>query len=171
MAKKENKDKDENVVKFKAKPNFDGNITKIKIPAKSDIPEIYYKKEDEKSSKITIVKGKEKPLDEFIVALQELDEFFLNICELEDKQDETTITVVSFSDTGVVITAQIELTQNEIKSSLNINSPHVVFENKGGGFEIPGNIKKKLDELKNHAIDYIQGKTTQTKLPLDKAKG
>ena len=63
------------------------------------------------------------------------------------------------------------MTENEINSPLNINSPHVVFENKSGGFEIPSNVKKKLEELKGHAIEYIQGKTSQAKLPLEASEG
>lgn len=172
MAKKTETKEKENVVKFKSKPTFDGVITKIKINTNDDMPEIHYKKENEASSKITVVKGKENPVDEFVASLQSLDEFLVNVTEYsEDKLEDVTITGVSFKDKGIVIIGQVELTQNEIKSPLNLISSYILYEAKSGSFEVPGYIKKRLEELKIHAVDYINGKTTQGKLPLEASEG
>lgn len=169
MFKKDDKNNEKNskVAKFEDKKKekdantFEGFISKIKISKKEDIPTIHYKKESEKASKETVVNGKEKPLDEFIAALQSLAAFFLDICEIEGKEDDTIITGVSFSEAGIVITAQIELTQNGINAPLCLNSPHVAYESNNGSFEIPAAVKEQLTALKQCAIAYIQGDTKE----------
>ena len=161
---------DNKVVKFEKKApavDFDGKITYIKIPVKKEIPIIMYKKSNDRGTKEITFKSTGRATDNFIAALQNLAPYFLNVVEIPNKADETIITGVSFSETGVVIIGQIELTENDIKSPLNVNTPHVVFESESGGYTVPEYAKNLIDELKRQAVLYMNGeaKEVQTEIP------
>lgn len=158
------------VVKFEKKtpaPDFDGQITYIKIPVKKEIPIIKYNRKNDRGTKEVTFKSTGRATDKFIATLQNLAPYFLNVVEIPNKADETIITGVSFSETGIVIIGQIELTENDIKSPLNVCTPHVVFENESGGYAVPEYAKNLIDELKRQAVLYMNGeaKEVQTQLP------
>lgn len=146
--------------KNKSKQDFDGIITKIKI--KKQIPEIFFKKDDNISTRETKTKGKEIPLDDFFAALQDLKDVFLEVCDLEQKREKTTILCVTFAEKGVVITGQYEL--SKIKTSLTVNSPLIRYDKNAGGYEITKETKGKFEKLKNEAIRYLKGESAQMNL-------
>ena len=153
----------------KAKIDFNGFIQKIRIDKKTDIPEIYYTERNEKNDKTIILKGQAKPLDSFLKAMQDLSVVFCEICEMEEKVDNTLITTVNFSQKGgVIISGQIEL-ENGIPQPLCLNTPHVLIENDKGGYELPDYAKEQIENLKNEALKYANGEAAekQTSLPLD----
>lgn len=167
------KSDDSKIVKFeKKKPaaNFDGNITSIKIPVKKEIPLITYKKTSDRGTKEVTFKDGGCPLDSFIAAMQNLCPYFLNIVEIPNKTDETIITGVSFSKTGIVITGQIELTENDIKTPLIVNSPHVNLESDCGGYTVPEYAKELIAELKRQAVLYMEGESAEKQMELDGIK-
>lgn len=102
-----------NVVQFKQKfeSNFDGFIRKIRIDAKTDIPEIDYNSNTANADNTTLLKGRGKPLDSFLKAMQNLARGFCEICEFsDDKIDDVLITTVNFSEKGgVIISGQVSL--------------------------------------------------------------
>ena len=160
---------DNKVVKFEKKtpaPDFEGTITYIKIPVKKEIPVIMYKRESDRGTKEVTFKSTGRATDEFIAALQKLCPYYLNVCEIPNKEDETIITGVSFSKNGIVIIGQIELTENDINSPLNVCTPHIPFES-DNGYSVPEYAKNLIDDLKRHAIAYMNGdaKEVQTQLP------
>ena len=61
---------------------------------------------------------------------------------------------------------QIELTENDIKSPLCVNSPHVVFESEHGGYTVPEYAKNLIDELKRQAILYMNGDAKEKQMDL-----
>ena len=156
------------VIKLEKKQNskvvqeYDGIITKIKI--KKEIPEIYCKKDGDKTNRTMIVKGKAKPLDEFLAALQDLKDFFLEVCDLEQHREKTSILIVSFSEKGVIITGQYEL--SKIKTSITVNSPLVRYDKNAGGYEITAETKEKLDRLKYEAVRYLKGDAAEKQMEL-----
>ena len=112
----------------KMKPDFDGFISKIRIDAKTDIPEICYNERNEKNDKTVILKGQAKPLDSFLEAMQSLSEVFCEICEIKDKTDDVLITTVNFSEKGgIIISGQVPL-NNGVPQPLCINTPHIMIE-------------------------------------------
>lgn len=163
------KNKKGTVVPFKQKfdSNFEGFISKIRIDAKTDIPEIIYSNNSEKSDKEVVLKGRAKPLDSFLQAMQNLAKGFCEILEIQDKEENTLITTVNFSEKGgVIISGQISL--EKCPTPWCNNTPHVLIENEQG-FEVPEYMRGQLDELRRQAVMYINGeaKEKQTTLPLD----
>lgn len=163
------KNKKGTVVPFKQKfdSNFEGFISKIRIDAKTDIPEIIYSNNSEKSDKEVVLKGRMKPLDSFLQAMQNLAKGFCEILEIQDKEENTLITTVNFSEKGgVIISGQISL--EKCPTPWCNNTPHVLIENEQG-FEVPEYMRGQLDELRRQAVMYINGeaKEKQTTLPLD----
>lgn len=146
------------VVKFekpqKTSVDFEGVITKIKIPVKKEIPIIMYKKSNDRGTKEVTFKDGGRPLDSFIAALQNLCPYFLNVVEITNKSDETTITGVHFSKGGIIISGSIELT--EIEASIPVNTPLLKLENENG-YEVPQYAKDLIEELKRQAIFYMNG--------------
>lgn len=165
MANKKKEEKGK-VVKFEKKVNFDGVLTKIQIPIKDEIPKIVYNKTVSKGTKNITFDGNGRALKEFIEALQNLSDYFLEVVEITGKEDETIITGVSFSDTGIVITGQISLVNNGINSPLIVNTPHLVFEAVGGGYEIPEHAKELIKELKKQAVLYMSGEAAEVQTDL-----
>ena len=157
------------VLPFKQKfdSNFEGFISKIRIDAKTDITEIIYSNNSEKSDKEVVLKGRAKPLDSFLQAMQNLAKGFCEILEIQDKEENTLITTVNFSEKGgVIISGQISL--EKCPTPWCNNTPHVLIENEQG-FEVPEYMRGQLDELRRQAVMYINGeaKEKQTTLPLD----
>lgn len=149
------------VISIEKKQNetyFEGNITKVKINNKG-IPEIAYTHANKQCSKETKAKGDKEPKDSFFCALNALKPFFVDVCEIKHKLDETKIIGISFDDTGVVITGLIELTENDISSPMCINTPHIFYVNQSGEFEVPEDVKKLFNEVKKEAIEYMSGDT------------
>ena len=166
---KKQKKKKGTVVPFKQKfdSNFEGFISKIRIDAKTDIPEIIYSNNSEKSDKEVVLKGRAKPLDSFLQAMQNLAKGFCEILEIQDKEENTLITTVNFSEKGgVIISGQISL--EKCPTPWCNNTPHVLIENEQG-FEVPEYMRGQLDELRRQAVMYINGeaKEKQTTLPLN----
>lgn len=157
-------------IKTKMKPDFNGFISKIRIDAKSDIPEITFQENKRNSTGLVVFKGREKPLDSFLKSMQDLSEVFCEICELEDKKDDVLITTVNFSEKGgVIISGQVPL-DNGVPQPLCINTPHIMIEAEKG-YTIPTYAIEQLDELKNQAILYAQGETAEKQGELfDKAE-
>jgi hypothetical protein len=147
-----------NVVQFKQKfdSNFEGFIRKIRIDAKTDIPEIDYDSNTSNSDNTVISKGRGKPLDSFLSAMQNLAKGFCEICEFPDEKiDDVLITTVNFSQKGgVIISGQVTL--EKCPAPLCCNTPHVLIDNETG-FEVPEYMKEQLDELRNEAVKYIRG--------------
>lgn len=144
----------------KIKPNFNGFISKIRIDAKTDIPDIHYNERNEKNDKTVMLKGQAKPLDEFLQAMQALAALFCEICEIKDKEDEVLITTVNFSEKGgVIISGQVPL-NNGIPQPLCINTPHVMLEAEKG-YSIPDYGVSQIEELKKQAILYIRGEAKE----------
>ena len=146
--------------------NFNGIITKIKISAKNDVPEINYKLATDVLGAEIVVEGKGRASDDFLKAMQTLNGIFCDICEIDEKADDVTITVVNFKKNGVVISGQVELTQNNIPVPLFINTPFVVMKNDKGGYELPAYAQKQLDELQRQAVLYMRGEEKETQLDL-----
>ena len=158
--------------KAKKEPiDFDGFISKIRIDKKSEIPEIHYNLKNDKSEKITILKGKARPLDEFLTVMQSLAGVFCEICEIKDKINHTIITTVNFSEkNGVIISGQVEL-ENGIPQPLCMNTPHIILDNENGGYEISKANQEILEELKRQAILYIRGEGKEKQTSLDLKEG
>jgi hypothetical protein len=156
-----------NVVQFKQKfeSNFEGFIKKIRIDAKTDIPDIDYGSSTANADNITILSGRGKPLDSFLTAMQNLARGFCEICEFpEEKIDDVLITTVNFSEKGgVIISGQVAL--EKCPAPLCLNTPHVLIENETG-FEIPSYMKSQLDELRNEAVKYIRGEWAEKQMDL-----
>ena len=76
------------IVQFKQRfnSNFEGFISKIRIDSKTDIPEIVYSNNTEKSDKEVVLKGRAKPLDSFLIAMQKLAKGFCEICEFPEEK-------------------------------------------------------------------------------------
>lgn len=149
------------VVKMEPRRDFSAiqeNITKVKLSNKG-IPEIHYTVQVENCIKTIKAGNGSVPKDSFFSAMNALKPFFCKICEIENKLDDTKIIEVSLDETGLVVTALIELTQNGIGSPVCWNSPHVFYKNKTGGFEVPKDVLKFLDEIKLQAIEYMDGDT------------
>lgn len=158
------------VVKFEKKtpvPDFNGQITYIKIPVKKEIPIIMYKRENDRGTKETKFKSIGRATDDFIKALQNLCPYFLNICEIPNKEDETIITGVSFTKNGIIIMGEIELTENGLDTSIPVNTPNLNLDSEKSGYVIPEYAKNLIDELKRQAILYMNGdaKEVQTEIP------
>lgn len=87
--------------------------------------------------------------------------------EIQDKEENTLITTVNFSEKGgVIISGQISL--EKCPTPWYNNTPHVLIENEQG-FEVPEYMRGQLDELRRQAVMYINGeaKEKQTTLPLN----
>lgn len=168
MAKGKPKKEKGTVVPFKQKfeSNFEGFISKIRIDAKSNIPDIDYTSNTVNADNTINSKGRGKPLDSFLKAMQDLARGFCEICEFpEEKIDETLITTVNFSEKGgVIISGQVTL--EKCPSLLCLNTPHVMIENEQG-FEVPEYMKAQLDELRNEAVKYIRGEWAEKQQELD----
>lgn len=166
--------KDDKIVKLekkqtkKAVQDFGGFISKIKF--KKEVPEIKYKSNGRKSSKDTTVKGRERPLDSFLAAMQDLKEYFVEVCEIENKMENTIITGVSFSEKGVVITGQYELLNNKQKIQMPLNTPLIRYEAQKG-LKVPQEVEELLEKLKFEAIQYINGEYAEKQISfLEEAK-
>lgn len=163
------KTNDNKVVKFEKKtpaPEFNGQITYIKIPVKKEIPIIMYKRESERGTKEITFKSTGRATDEFIAALQSLCPYFLNVVEIPNKADETIITSVTFTKNGgIIISGQIELTENEINASIPVNTPNLKFES-DNGYSVPEYAKNLIDELRRHAIQYMNGDAKEVQIDL-----
>lgn len=146
--------------------NFNGEITKIKISPKDDMPEVFYTLATDVLGAEIKVEGKGKASKEFLIAMQSLNDIFCNICELDEKADDITITVVNFKKNGVVISGQMDLTQNDIPVPLFINTPFVLLKNEKGGYELPAYAVKQLEELKKQAVLWMRGETKEKQLDL-----
>ena len=146
--------------------NFNGEITKIKISPKDDKPEIFYKLKTDVLGAEIRAEGDGKASKEFLIAMQSLNDIFCNICELDEKADDITITVVNFKKNGVVISGQMELTQNDIPVPLFINTPFVLLKNEKGGYELPAYAVKQLEELQKQAVLWMRGATKEIQLDL-----
>lgn len=144
----------------KMKPDFDGFISKIRIDAKTDIPDICYNERNEKNDKTVILKGQAKPLDDFLKAMQDLAAVFCEICEIKDKEDDVLITTVNFSEKGgIIISGQVPL-NNGVPQPLCINTPHIMLEAEKG-YSIPDYALEKIEELKRQAVLYIRGEAKE----------
>ena len=132
-------------------------ITKIKFND-TEIPTIKYINSTLHFNKEITCKGKKEALDEFIFKMQSLKKFFLETCEIENKENDTIIAEVSFSEKGIIITAKIYLRNKEIEP-LIIKTPLLRYVKKDGSYELNAEILNLLDELKRSAVDYISGKT------------
>ncbi len=146
--------------------NFNGIISKIKIGIKDDTPEIHYKLATDVLGADITVEGKGRATNDFLKAMQALLDIFCDITELSEKKDDITITVVNFKKNGVVISGQVELTQNDIPVPLFINTPFVLLKNDKGGYELPAYAQKQLDELQRQAVLYMRGDSKETQLDL-----
>ena len=147
-------------IKSKMKPDFNGFISKIRIDAKSDIPEISFKENRKNGTGKIEFEGREKPLDSFLSAMQALSVVFCEICELQKKQDDVLITTVNFSEKGgVVISGQVPL-DNGVPQPLCVNTPHIMIES-DKGYSLPEYAIPQLEELKKQAILYAQGETAE----------
>jgi len=148
-----------NVVPFKQKFNsdFEGFIKRIKIDAKTDVPDIDFTSNSTTADNTVNAKGRGKPLDSFLQAMQNLAQGFCEICEFpEEKIGDTLITTVNFSQKGgVIISGQVSL--ENCPAPLCINTPHILIDNESGGFEVPEYMKEQLEELRNEAVRYIKG--------------
>ena len=158
------------VVKFEKKtpaPDFNGQITYIKIPVKKEIPIIMYKRENDRGTKEITFKSIGRATDNFIAALQNLCPYYLNIVEIPNKEDETIITGVSFTKNGIIIMGQIELTENGLDTSIPVNTPNLNLDSEKSGYVIPEYAKNLIEELKRQAILYMNGdaKEVQTQIP------
>ena len=62
---------------------------------------------------------------------------------------------------------QIELTENGIDASIPVNTPNLNLDSEKSGYIVPEYAKNLIDELKQHAIAYMNGdaKEVQTQLP------
>lgn len=163
-----NMDEKKQEKKQKQKVDFNGNISKIRIDKKTDIPEIVFTERRPTGKADVVYKGEAKPLDSFLKALQDLSEVFCEICEMEEKVDDTLITTVNFSPKGgIIISGQIEL-GNGVPQPLCLNTPHILIENAKGGYELPDYAKEQIEELKRQAILYANGESAekQQSLPL-----
>ena len=117
------------------------------------------------SDKDISVKGKkERATDDFLRAMQALATVFCEICEIGDKVDETLVHTVNFCKNGVILSAKVELTENNIPQPLCINTPAIPLENKTGGYEMPQYAKDQLNELKKQAVLYSQGNVRDKQL-------
>ena len=154
--------------KTKEVQGFNGTISKVKL--KKEIPEIWFKVEGARSTRNIKLTAKEKPLDEFSATLQNLKGLLCNICEIEDKFDNTTVLGVSFSKTGVVISGIYQLINNGIKSPVPINTPHVVFDSNGAGYEVPEDEQDKIEQFKAAVIRYVNGETAEKQTTLNFAE-
>lgn len=144
----------------KMKPDFDGFISKIRIDAKTDIPDICYNERNEKNDKTVILKGQAKPLDSFLKAMQDLSGVFCEICEIEGKEDDVLITTVNFSEKGgVIISGQIPL-NNGVPQPLCVNTPHIMLEAEKG-YSMPDYALEQIEELKRQAVLYIRGEAKE----------
>lgn len=137
---------------------FNGTFTKINISDKG-IPFIAYNAANSQCTKEIKAKGDKEPKDSFYSALNALKPFFADITEMEHKIDDTKIIGVSFDDTGIVVTGLIKLTKHDISAPMCVNTVHIFYENKAGGFEVPKDVKKLLNELKSEAIAYMNNDT------------
>lgn len=168
MAKGKPKKTTGKVVQFKQKfeSNFEGFIKKIRIDAKTNIPDIDFNSNTSNADNTTLSKGRGKPLDSFLKAMQDLAQGFCEICEFsDDKVDETLITTVNFSEKGgVIISGQVQL--ENCPSPLCLNTPHVMIDNEQG-FEVPQYMKEQLDILRNEAVKYIRGEWAEKQQELD----
>lgn len=154
--------------KQKQKVDFNGTNSKIRIDKKSDLPEIVFTEHRASGNASVIFTGQAKPLDSFLSAMQKLSTVFCEICEMEEKVDDTLITTVNFSQKGgIIISGQIEL-GNGIPQPLCLNTPHVLIESENG-YELPDYAKEQVEELKRQAILYANGESAekQQTLPLD----
>lgn len=154
--------------KQKQKVDFNGTISKIRIDKKSDLPEIVFTEHRASGNASVIFTGQAKPLDSFLSAMQKLSTVFCEICEMEEKVDDTLITTVNFSQKGgIIISGQIEL-GNGVPQPLCLNTPHILIENAKGGYELPDYAKEQIEELKRQAILYANGESAekQQSLPL-----
>jgi len=149
------------ISKKRIEKDFNGFISKIKIDKKTDIPDIEYTLNSDKNEKTVVLKGKEKPLDSFLIAMQNLSEIFCDICELHEKSDDVIITTVNFSEKGgITISGQVEL-KNGIPQPLCLNTPHVLIENNDKQWNLPDYAQKQVEELKKQAILYIRGEAAE----------
>lgn len=101
MAKTKTKSSKGKVVQFKQKfqSNFEGFISKIRIDAKTNIPDIDYSSNTVNADNTINSKGRGKPLDSFLKSMQDLAKGFCEICEFpEEKIEDTLITTVNFSE-------------------------------------------------------------------------
>lgn len=145
--------------------DFAATITKIAISDK-DIPEIHYNLEKTQVTNDTIAKGRAKPLDSFLKAMQALATVFCEICEIGDKADDVLVHTVNWCTKGVIISAKVELTENGIPQPLCINTPLIPLENAHGGYEMPQYAKDQLEELKRQAVLYLQGEAKEKQLDM-----
>lgn len=156
------KSKVSNIQDKQLEKEFPGFIYKIQIDKKTDIPNIEYVMNNDKNEKTISLKGKEKPLASFLKAMQDLSEIFCEICEIEDKTDETLVTTVNFSEKGgVIISGQVNLTKNGIPQPLCMNTPHVLIEYNEKSYNLPEYAQKQIKELKKQAILYIKGEVAE----------
>lgn len=102
--------------KQKQKVDFNGTISKIRIDKKSDLPEIVFTEHRASGNASVIFTGQAKPLDSFLSAMQKLSTVFCEICEMEEKVDDTLITTVNFSQKGGII---IRVKLNSVTVFLN----------------------------------------------------
>lgn len=160
---------DNKVVKFEKKtptPEFNGQITHIKIPVKKEIPLIMYKRANDRGTKDITFKSIGRATDAFIAALQSLCPYFLNVVEIQNKADETIITGVTFTKAGIIISGLIELTENGIDASIPVNTPTLKLESESGGYTVPEYAKNLIDELKRQAILYMNGDAKEKQMDL-----
>lgn len=141
--------------------DFNGFISKIKIDKKTDIPDIEYTLNSDKNEKAVVLRGKEKPLNSFLSAMQNLAEIYCYICDMKEKIDDVTITTVNFSEKGgITIFGLIEL-KNGIPQPLCVNTPHVLIEDSENQWNLPDYAQKQVAELKEQAILYIRGEVAE----------
>lgn len=168
MAKTKTKSSKGKVVQFKQKfqSNFEGFISKIRIDAKTNIPDIDYSSNTVNADNTINSKGRGKPLDSFLKSMQDLAKGFCEICEFpEEKIEDTLITTVNFSEKGgVVISGQVQL--EKCPAPLCLNTPHIMIENETG-FEVPDYMKEQLDILRDEAVKYIRGEWAEKQQEID----
>lgn len=152
-------------VALKGKSPFTGFISKIRIDAKTDIPDIDFIEHKANGKSKVVFEGAAKALDSFLKSMQDLSEVFCEICELDDKKDDVLITTVNFSEKGgVIISGQVPL-NNGVPQPLCINTPHIMIESEKG-YSLPDYAVKQLDELKRQAMLYAQGESKKKQMDL-----
>ena len=147
-----------NIDKSNLPADFNGNFTKIFVSDKG-IPFIAYNSVNSQCTKEIKVKGDKEPKDSYFSALNALKPFYVDFLEIEHKLDDTKIIGVSFDDTGIVISGLVKLTRYDFPTPVCINSPHIFYENKTGGFAVTKEVKGLLNTIKNEAIAYMSDDT------------
>ena len=119
-------------------------------------------------------KSYNKPHDDFIEALNSLEEALRGICYFSDEWCENKIKIIgvsiSFSSNeikGACITGLCDIRDGG--SPLTINTPHLPYENyseTGTSPTMPVKYQELINNLEKEAIEFLKGKKSQKSLNL-----